>query len=411
MVSGRANEEVMALLIRPYEGQVAMAAINGPQSVVISGQDDAIQAICATLDGLGVKSKKLNVSHAFHSPLMKPMLASFSQVAQQVTYSEPQIKLISNVTGQLANHEACPEELRITTAEYWVRHVRQPVRFAQGCECLERQGANLFIEIGPNPVLLGMGRNCLPEHAGLWLPSVRPDKDWQQLLTSLRELYLHDVPIDWVGVDLGYTRRRVPLPTYPWQRERYWIEPSKKTITTNNSNHGQRVHPLIGQRLHVAGIEDILFQSQISKDAPAWLQDHRIFDAIIVLGGTYFEMALAAGSTLAGSGTLWLKDVIIQQALLLPENGESKTLQLSIETTKPVTGQDTVTYPFQILSLALSGYTDAQWTCHVSGLLSVQKKQSCICACGHISRYFVSQHMFDHIAGTMYRGNSGLTTL
>ncbi len=177
MVSVMASEGRVKDLILPYGGQVAIAAINGPQSVVISGQLEAIDAICATLESEGIKNKKLNLSHAFHSPLIEPMLDSFRQVAREVRYSEPQIKLISNVTGQLVSHEACDEELQIASQEYWVRHVRQTVRFAAGMESLERQGINVFIEIGPQPVLLGMGRNCLPEQEGLWLPSLRPKQD------------------------------------------------------------------------------------------------------------------------------------------------------------------------------------------------------------------------------------------
>ncbi|WP_302184775.1 acyltransferase domain-containing protein [Planktothrix tepida] len=161
----------------PYNSQVNIAAINGPESVVISGLSEAIQEICSRLTEMGIKTKPLQVSHAFHSPLMEPMLAEFELAAKEVTYNQPGIPLISNVTGQLATQE-------IATPEYWVNHIRQPVRFSDGMQTLDQQGYKLFLEIGAKPILLGMGRQCLPEKQGIWLPSLRPpQEDWQQIIS------------------------------------------------------------------------------------------------------------------------------------------------------------------------------------------------------------------------------------
>ncbi len=227
MVALLASESQVQEAIAPYSTYVSIAAINAPKSVVISGQREAINTICTTLESSGIKTKKLNVSHAFHSPLMEPMLGEFERVARQVNFSSPKIKLISNVTGTLATEE-------ITTPEYWCRHIRQPVRFARCIESLEEQEIDVFVEIGAKPILLRMARQCLPEHLGLWLPSLRPDQeDWQELLSSLAQLYVHGLPIDWVGFNLDYTRRRVPLPTYPFQRQRYWIEETKPLSQQN----------------------------------------------------------------------------------------------------------------------------------------------------------------------------------
>lgn len=358
MVSVMTSEEHIAALILPYKGKVAIAAINGPQSVVISGHTEAINAICTTLEAEGVKSNKLNVSHAFHSPLMEPMLVEFEQVAQQVTYSEPKIKLISNVTGDLASHE-------LTTPDYWVRHVLQPVRFAAGMESLERQGANRFIEIGPKPVLLGMGRQCLPEDdALLWLPSLRPKQnDWQQLLSSLRELYLAGVTVDWMGFDKGYARRRVRLPTYPWQRKRHWIEATDGTKNRGCQNRG---HPLIGQPLHLALSDEIIFQSQVSKEFPSWLSDHRVFQSIVMPGVAYLEMALAAGVSIFNSESLKLSDFIIQQAMDWPDENEERTIQVVLQP------EEAEAYSFQIFSRAsVAPKAKSSWTLHASGKLLI----------------------------------------
>lgn len=221
MVAVLASESRVQAVIQPYERELSIAAINGPQSVVISGKRKAVEAAITALKAEGVKTKKLTVSHAFHSPLMEPMLAAFERVAAEVTYSLPRIKLISNLTGELATSE-------IATPEYWCRHVRQPVRFSTGMETLHQQGYEVFVEIGPKPTLVGMGRHCLPGGVGVWLPSLyQQQEDWLQLLQSLGVLYVRGVSVDWSAFDRDYARRRLQLPTYPFQRQRYWVEFAK----------------------------------------------------------------------------------------------------------------------------------------------------------------------------------------
>jgi acyl transferase domain-containing protein len=184
MVAVMASESVVTNAIGEYSSKVTLAAINGPESMVISGESEAIATICSKLEAMGVKTKKLQVSHAFHSPLMEPMLAEFEAVAQEVIYNQPRILLVSNVTGQKAGNE-------VTKAEYWLNHIRQPVQFAQSIKTLHKQGNQLFLEVGPKPILLGMGRQCLAEDVGVWLPSLRPGvEEWQQMLLSLGQLYV-----------------------------------------------------------------------------------------------------------------------------------------------------------------------------------------------------------------------------
>ncbi|MDJ0897245.1 MAG: type I polyketide synthase [Xenococcus sp. MO_188.B8] len=221
MVAVMASEEKVNQLIAPYRDKVVIAAINGPQSVVISGASEAVGIVKEIFEEAGIKIKKLQVSHAFHSPLMEPILADFEVVANQITYHQPQIPLISNITGTKADET-------IAIASYWVNHVRQPVKFAQSMETLHQAGYEIFLEIGPKPILLGMGRRCLPGDVGIWLPSLRPGQaDWQQMLQSLTELYVQGVKVDWSGFEQDYARSKVVLPTYPFQRQRYWVEVSE----------------------------------------------------------------------------------------------------------------------------------------------------------------------------------------
>ncbi|MBD2103367.1 type I polyketide synthase [Leptolyngbya sp. FACHB-261] len=228
---------IQAVTAQLSEAQaVSIAAINGPQSVVISGQSEAVQAVLSALKAEGIKAKKLQVSHAFHSPLMEPMLSAFKQVAASVVYAAPRTKLISNVTGALATAE-------ITTPEYWCDHVRSPVRFADSMQALQQQKYEIFVEIGPRPTLLGMGRYCLPDGVGVWLPSLYPGQaDWQQMLQSLGALYVRGAAVDWASLDQDAPRRRLQLPTYPFQRQRYWVEFAENgqaTTSPTTQNSGQ----------------------------------------------------------------------------------------------------------------------------------------------------------------------------
>ncbi|MGK7942439.1 MAG: type I polyketide synthase [Crocosphaera sp.] len=222
MVALMASATQVQSLIALYSEQISIAAINGPQSVVISGEGEAIDTLIAILETENIKTKLLQVSHAFHSCLMEPMLAEFEAVASQITYHPPQIPIISNLTGELVQET-------MATPQYWVSHVRQTVRFAQSIETLHQQGYQIFLEIGPKPILVGMGRQCLPEEAGTWLPSLRPVKtDWQQILESLGNLYIQGIEINWSRFEKDYLSHQVELPTYPFQRQRYWLE-TKKT--------------------------------------------------------------------------------------------------------------------------------------------------------------------------------------
>ncbi|OJJ26260.1 short-chain dehydrogenase [Roseofilum reptotaenium AO1-A] len=221
MVAAIASESVVQEEIGDDASKVTIAAINGPESTVISGESGAIASICTKLEAQGIKTKPLQVSHAFHSPLMEPMLAEFAAVAQEVTYRQPKIKFVSNVTGQKAGNE-------VTKAEYWVNHIRQPVQFYQSIKTLHEQGNELFLEIGPKPILLGMGSRCLPD-VGVWLPSLRPGvAEWQPMLSSLGQLYVKGITVNWSGFDQDYTRQKVALPTYPFQRECCWVEINKQ---------------------------------------------------------------------------------------------------------------------------------------------------------------------------------------
>ncbi|MEN8215015.1 MAG: type I polyketide synthase [Pseudomonadota bacterium] len=327
MVSVLADEAQVNAAIQSYNQKVSIAAINGPKSIVFSGEGPAVQAIVQALQSQGIKTKKLQVSHAFHSPLMEPMLAEFERVAQQVTYSTPKISIISNLTGGFVTDE-------IKSAEYWCRHIRQPVKFAASMETLHQQGVEVFVEIGPKPNLLGMGKQCLPDDVeGIWLPSLRPgQEEWQQLLQSLATLYVQGVPVNWAGFDRDYSRRKVLLPTYPFQRQRYWMETSfaknSRGLAFSGSNLGG-LHPLLGQKLQTPLLKETLFESRFSRDSMPFLEEHRIFGKLVVSGATHISLLLGASELTFGAGGCVLEDILFPQALAIEDDGE-RVVQLAI---------------------------------------------------------------------------------
>ena len=246
-----ASEATVQSIIAPFEASIAIAAINSSESIVISGEKVAMAEVVSKFESMGIRSKQLTVSHAFHSPLMKPILQEFKQVAESVQYRSPQAKLISNVTGKIAT-------AKIATPDYWVNHVVAPVRFADGMKTIESE-CNIFLEVGSKPILIGMGRSSVSSHrTNLWLPSLRPrKKDWQQILQTLSSLYVSGVDIAWENVAKGLDCQKVALPTYPFQRQSYWL--------TKTANSSKLEIYLPSKKKHVPDFYQIAWQEYIGK--------------------------------------------------------------------------------------------------------------------------------------------------
>ncbi|MGW2200263.1 acyltransferase domain-containing protein, partial [Streptosporangium sp. NPDC001682] len=216
MVAVAASEEEVAELLAGREKEVSVAAVNGPASAVISGTEEAVLEAAAALEERGVKTRRLRVSHAFHSPLMDPMLEDFRALARTLTYSSPQIPVVSTVTGQVATAE------QLCSPDYWVDQVRGAVRFADGIRTLHARGVRAYLELGPDGVLTAMAADTLAADAdvhesdAVLVPVLRKDRDEQTAsMTALAELHVHGVPVDWRAVLPG--GRRVDLPTYAFQ--------------------------------------------------------------------------------------------------------------------------------------------------------------------------------------------------
>ena len=220
MVAVFTGQEQVIRVIVTLGINVSIAAVNSSTETVVSGERQAVQMLVDRFTATGIRSQELSVSHAFHSDLMEPMLAKYEQVVRGVSLSPPRTRLVSNLTGEFVSQE-------VTNPSYWCRHLRKPVLFAAGLARLRQHGVQAFVEMGPHPVLVGMARAQAADPAqspGLYLPSLRKRQpDWAVLARSVSDLYLSGVPINWTGFDAPYKRQRTTLPTYPFQRKRYWF--------------------------------------------------------------------------------------------------------------------------------------------------------------------------------------------
>src|SRR5690606_28871038 len=214
-----AAEEQVAQILTKVEGKISIAVINGPDNIVISGERQAVAAARDILSAEGIRSRLLDVAQASHSPLVEPVLDEFERTAAGISYGLPQVDYVSCLTGDRINGDAA------SNPGYWRRHLRQTVRCAAAVQRLHELGCTICIELGSPPTLISLGKRCLPEDAGLWLPSIKKERDdREQIMLSLAGLYARGGSIDWERVYEGQPRQRVELPTYPFQRQRYWVQ-------------------------------------------------------------------------------------------------------------------------------------------------------------------------------------------
>lgn len=356
MLAVKAEESRVAAAIQPYAATVSLAASNGPQSVVISGELLALQALAEQFKQAGVETRPLTVSHAFHSPLMEPMLAEFAEVAKSISYHAPKIGLVSNLTGRLVTTE-------ISRPEYWVQHVREAVRFNAGMLSLEELGCNVYLEIGPQPTLLGMGRHCLANDTALWLPSLRPNRgDWSQMLESLAGLYTRGAAVDWQGFDVDYTRQITGTPTYPFQRLRHWMQESRPVKNVGNSS----LRPLVDTLLQSPLLKESIVETTFSTTAFPYLNDHKVFDEVLVPGAAYIAVILS-GAELLGMTACRLEDVVFTAPLVLPEN-QARIVQVVYS--PDASGHvGEAAFSFQVISTD-QARSDAEMILHATGHLA-----------------------------------------
>jgi myxalamid-type polyketide synthase MxaB len=315
-----AAESDVRRFLKGHEKLVSIAAINGPQSTVISGDASAIAGILEVCQKQKVITQRLATSHAFHSPLMSPILDAFAETFTGIALQLPAIPLVSNLTGTLAAEE-------VTMAQYWRQHVRQAVNFKMGIETMSEQGCDVMIEIGPKPTLISLGMQSISEGI-LWLPSLKQgSSDWNTILHSLAKLSLR-TSVDWKGFDQGYQRRRLPLPTYPFQHTSYWLEAPARDARSEVKTAATQA--LLGQRLTLPTMSATVFQREFNAEQLPFLKDHLINHTVVASGACHIAMLLDAARQVNASAPCEIENIYFPAPLVLQED-ETRTVQIVLE--------------------------------------------------------------------------------
>jgi acyl transferase domain-containing protein/acyl-CoA synthetase (AMP-forming)/AMP-acid ligase II/acyl carrier protein len=388
MVVVFAEPERVLPMLAAYRDQVSIAAINGPQNTTLSGARSALRTIVEQLEAEGLTTHPMTVSHAFHSPLIEPMLDGFEQIAREVTHRPLRIPLVSNLTGGILT---VGETL---DASYWRRQTRGAVRFLDSVQSLVAEGYELFVEVGPHSVLSSMGKRCLPANQGTWLPSLRKGQDdWQVFLESGAALYLSGRVLDWAGFEQDYARRRLALPSYPFEREVCWFDaeefseivnsdkkqPITETVDTDVSTkprssvpvatlEGPRRHPLLDEHMalvHPAQVH--IWETALDRQRLPYLSDHRIQGAMALPVSAYIEMAQAATEEALGPGTYVLADLELKKLLLLPEKG-SQRVQVILSSD----ANELASFHVYSHTAGVPDQPRAAWTLHATGKIQAR---------------------------------------
>ncbi|WP_367319610.1 type I polyketide synthase [Streptomyces sp. HUAS ZL42] len=359
MVSVQASEQEILPTLAGREDQVSVAAVNGPLSTVLAGDEDAVLAVAEQWRERGRKTRRLRVSHAFHSPRMDPMLDAFREVASGLAYEPPRIPVVSNLTGRLVSAQ------EISTPDYWVRHAREAVRFHDGMRALEERGVRSFLEVGPDAVLAAMGRDCVSaehEEETAFLPTARHSRpEVPALLGALAELHVRGTTVDWHRTTADRGRRRVPLPTYAFQRRSYWLQAPERTgADVGSAGLAPIDHPLLGAVVPRAEAGELILTGRLSAQAQPWLGDHRVHDEIVVPAGVFVELALQTG---AETGAAHIEELTLEAPLVLPAAGGAR-FQVGVGA-PDAEGRRA----FSVHSRPEDTDTDVSWTRHAAGTL------------------------------------------
>ncbi|RKN07441.1 SDR family NAD(P)-dependent oxidoreductase [Streptomyces radicis] len=333
MVAVQATEDEVSPLLGD---NVGLAAVNGPSSVVVSGAVDAVDAVVGRFADR--KTSRLKVSHAFHSPLMEPMLDDFRKVAESVVYREPRIRFPKDVAS----------------ADYWVRHVREAVRFADDVRHLAGEGVTRFLEIGPDGILTAMAQQSVEGTMAATLRRERPEVE--SLFTGVGRLYATGVPVDWAAVFAGRGARRVDLPTYPFQRQRYWLIKQPGAAAGADAVE----HPLLTAMVELPEDGGAVFTGRLALDSQPWLADHDAFGALVVPGEALVELALFAAER-TGHGRVERLD--LHAPLVLADADDVSTLRVLV-------AQDGT------LSVHARCDDDAPWVKHADGALTAEPSEA-----------------------------------
>ncbi len=265
--------------------EISLAALNGTH-IVLSGPVDHLKLLTSELAAKQIRSKLLKTSHAFHSALMDPVLEEFRSFAESFTYRPAKLPLVCNMSGEPLSPE------RQLDGAYWSRHIRESVHYSESLQALQDLGCEVLLEVGPQAVLTNMARGSWTRNdSALSSCLQREQDDRESLLTAVGELYVKGITPDFAEMHADAERERVLLPTYPFQRRRFWGPAKARAFYAELHT----AHPLLGEKCSLAGLPNqTRFESHIEPDSPPWLPDHKVMEQVVLPGAGLVEMALAA---------------------------------------------------------------------------------------------------------------------
>ncbi|MFJ4500814.1 SDR family NAD(P)-dependent oxidoreductase [Streptomyces sp. NPDC088864] len=349
MVAVQASEEEVRPLLT---SGVGIAAVNGSRAVVVSGVASETVAVGEHFAALGRKTSRLPVSHAFHSSLMDPMLDEFRAVASQLTFNEPSLPVVSTVSGAVSSDWQSPD--------YWVDQVRRPVRFADAVNAAEALGARTFVEIGPDAVLTALGAGSAADDTSAFIPLVRKDRDEpREALAGLGAAWARGADVDWEAL-LGAAGPLVDLPTYAFQRKRYWLDVTARTGDVGSAGLDAVEHPVLSAAVVAPESGSVVLTGRLSAAGQPWVADHEVHGAVLLPGTGFVELAVRLGDQV---GCDLLEEMTLEAPLVLPEHGGA-SLRV---TAGPLDASGR--RPLHIHS-RLDGAPDGAWTRHATGFLA-----------------------------------------
>ena len=369
MVAVAAGEEEVRAALAGHGGAVDLAAVNGPAAVVLSGDAEPVLAVAEEFAAQGRKTRRLRTSHAFHSAHMDGMLDRFREAAGNVAASPARIPVISNLTGRPATAE------ELGSADYWARHVRGTVRFADGVAALADAGATALIELGPEGVLTALAQDCLaarrpaPASAAVCAAALRRDRpEPVAAVHALGALHLSGGRIDGERFFAGTGARRTDLPTYAFQRKRYWLDGGGAAPDAAGLGLAATGHPLLGAEMRLAGSGGLVLTGRLSLATHPWLADHAVGGSVLFPGTAFVEVAVQAGDR---AGCPHLAELMLEAPLAIPAD-TAVQLQVTVASAEE-DGRRRVEVHSRREDAADDGpgaVGDAGWTRHAAGVLT-----------------------------------------